>query len=137
MPGNRYDTRVTVIGDRAFVFRRFNRPDDFRASGSGRIDWDREQVDEASVRLAFRAARCLRTQSLAVDLLQHDGRALLAEISYTYASWAVRDCPGHWVLRGDADSGSLTWSEGSMHPEDAIFDDFVASLSSRDVRIRA
>jgi len=137
VPGNRYDTRVTVIGDRAFVFRRFNRPDDFRASGSGRIDWDREQVDEASVRLAFRAARCLRTQSLAVDLLQHDGRALLAEISYTYASWAVRDCPGHWVLRGDADSGSLTWSEGSMHPEDAIFDDFVASLSSRDVRIRA
>jgi hypothetical protein len=77
------------------------------------------------------------TWSLAVDLLQYAGHALLTEISYTYASWAVRDCPGHWVLQGDADNGSLAWSEGGLHPEDAIFDDFVATLSPRDIRMRA
>jgi glutathione synthase/RimK-type ligase-like ATP-grasp enzyme len=134
VPRNEYDIRVTVIGNRAFVFRRFNRPGDFRASGSGRIDWDPQQIDEESVRLAYRAARRLQTQSLAVDLLQHGGRKLLTEISYTYASWAVRDCPGHWLLHGDAD-GDLTWIDGRMHPEDAIFDDFAARLRSRDAKI--
>ena len=137
VPGNEYDTRVTVIGNRAFAFRRFNRPGDFRASGSGRINWDPQQIDAEGVRLAFRVARRLQTQSLAVDLLQHGGRQLLTEISYTYASWAVRDCPGHWVLHGDADAGPLAWIDGGMHPEDAIFDDFVARLRARHARIPA
>src|SRR5262249_26757951 len=35
MPGNDYDTRVTIIGNRAFGAVRHNRPNDFRASGSG------------------------------------------------------------------------------------------------------
>jgi hypothetical protein len=137
LPGNAFDIRVTVIGNRAFAFRRFNRPGDFRASGSGRIDWDPLQIDEESLRLAFRASRHLGTQSLGVDLLQRDGRKVLAEISYTYASWAVRDCPGHWVLHGDADTGTLAWSDGQMHPEDAIFDDFVARLGVREAKIVA
>ena len=137
LPGNEFDIRVTVIGHRAFAFRRFNRPGDFRASGSGRIDWDPRQIDEESVRLAFRVARRLHTQSVGIDLLQHRRRQLVAEISYTYASWAVRDCPGHWELQGDADTGSLSWVEGRVHPEDAIFDDFVARLRSRDVKIVA
>lgn len=137
MPGNDFDIRLTVIGDRAFAFRRFNRPGDFRASGSGRIDWDPQPIDEDSIRLAFRTARQLQTQSLGIDLLQDGRRKVVAEISYTYASWAVRDCPGHWVLRGDTATGPLCWIEGSMHPEDAIFDDFVARLRSRDARMLA
>lgn len=136
IPENEYDVRVTVIGDRAFAFRRFNRAGDFRASGSGRIDWDPRQIDEDAVRLAFRVARRLQTQSVAVDLLQHGTQKLLTEISYTYASWAVRECPGHWMLQGDADTSPLSWVEGSMHPEDAIFDDFLALLRSRDGRRR-
>ena len=137
LPGNEYDIRVTVIGNRAFAFRRFNRPGDFRASGSGRIDWDTRPIDEESIRLAFRVARRLHTQSLGVDLLQHGGRKVLTEISYTYASWAVRDCPGHWALQGDADTAPLSWVEGRLHPEDAIFDDFVARLRARDAKIVA
>ena len=134
LPGNEHDVRVTVIGNRAFAFRRFNRPGDFRASGSGRINWERDHIDEDGIRLAFKVARRLHTQSLAVDLLQRCGRKVLAEISYTYASWAVRDCPGHWTLQGDAGSGVLSWVEGRVHPEDAIFDDFVGRLRSRDAK---
>jgi len=133
VPGNEYDTRVTVIGDRAFAYRRFNRPEDFRASGSGRFDWDADQIDEESIRLAFRVARHLRTQSIAVDLLQHGKRKVLTEISYTYASFPVRGCPGHWVLPADTDvAGKLSWIPGNMYAEDAIFDDFIARLRSRD-----
>ena len=57
--------------------------------------------------------------------------ASAGEISYTYASWAVRDCPGHWVLRGEPGSGALTWAEGKMRPEDAIFEDFIRALEQR------
>jgi hypothetical protein len=131
LPGNDFDTRVTVIGGRAFAFRRFNRPDDFRASGSGRIDWDPRHIDLESVRLAFRVAERLETQSIAVDVLRRGEARVLAEISYTYASWAVRECPGHWVLQGNADAGGLTWVDGKMLPEDAIFDDFLERLQSQ------
>jgi hypothetical protein len=131
LPGNDYDTRVTVIGHRGFAFRRLNREGDFRASGSGRIIWTPAEIDPRMVRLGFRVARQLGTQSVAIDGLLKHGEPVVGEISYTYASWAIRDCPGHWVLDGDPMTGELGWVEGSTRPEDAIFDDFVAHLESR------
>ena len=131
LPGNDYDTRVTIIGDRAFAFRRLNRPGDFRASGSGRIDWDPGNIDLEFVRLAFRIARHLNTQSVAIDGLRRGDERVVSEISYTYAAWAVRDCPGHWVLGGDASTGALNWVDGNLRPEDAIFTDFVRIVRGR------
>jgi hypothetical protein len=40
----------------------------------------------------------------------------------------VRDCPGHWVLRGDPETGDMTWEEGNMAPEDAILQDFLGQI---------
>jgi hypothetical protein len=132
LPDNDHDTRVTVIGNRAFGFRRFNRPDDFRASGSGRIDWDHTKVDPAIVRLAFATARKLRSQSLAVDGMYRDGpggrEPVLVEISYYYEGWAIAECPGHWELRGEPETGELEWVPGHVRPQDAILDDFLALL---------
>jgi glutathione synthase/RimK-type ligase-like ATP-grasp enzyme len=134
LPGNAFDTRVTVIGRRAFAFRRFNRPNDFRASGSGLIDWNPKEIDEQAVRLAFRVAERLRTQSIAIDCLRKDGQPVVGEISYTYASWAVRECPGHWERQGDSDTGPLVWREGPMWPEEAQMTDFLARLEARGLR---
>jgi glutathione synthase/RimK-type ligase-like ATP-grasp enzyme len=131
LPNNEFDTRVTVIGDRAFGFRRFNRPGDFRASGSGRIDWDPAAIDEQTVRLAFRVARTLDTQCVAIDGLRRGEERVVGEISYTFASWAVRDCPGHWVLHGQPESGQLEWTPGHLRPEDAILIDFLRAVRAR------
>ncbi|HEV2125686.1 MAG TPA: hypothetical protein VGW38_23275, partial [Chloroflexota bacterium] len=131
LPGNTFDTRVTVIGNRAFAFRRHNRPGDFRASGSGRIDWDPTQIAEDAVRLAFRAARTLQTQSLAVDVLRRNSEPVVGEISYYYEGWAVAACPGHWQLHDDPESGRITWVDDPMRPEDAIWVDFLARLGER------
>jgi glutathione synthase/RimK-type ligase-like ATP-grasp enzyme len=128
LAGNEFDTRVTVIGNRAFAFRRMNRPGDFRASGGGRLDWDRSQIDLQMVRLAFATARRLQTQSVAVDAMRRGDERVLGEVSYTYASWAVRDCPGHWILKGDPETGDLQWVDGQMAPEDAIFEDLVRTV---------
>jgi hypothetical protein len=125
VPGNEYDTRITVIGDRAFAFRRFNRPGDFRASGSGKIDWDHTQIDPRAVTLAFQVAKHLGTQSLAVDILRNpDGSLVMNEISYYYEGWAVGSCPGHWTPGGE-------WRPGPIPPEDAIFEDFVSRVAGQ------
>jgi glutathione synthase/RimK-type ligase-like ATP-grasp enzyme len=126
IPGNDCDTRVTVIGDRAFAFRRFNRPNDFRASGSGRIDWEPAAISPDALTLAFDVADRLGTQSIALDILRKDGSPVIVEISYTYATWAIRDCPGHWVRRGTGTDRRLEWVAGRTLAEDAIFEDFAA-----------
>lgn len=131
LPGNEFDTRVTVIGERAFAFRRFNRPDDFRASGSGRIDWDPAKIDHATVRLAFDVAARLGTQSVAIDGLRRGAVPVVGEISYTYAAWAIRDCPGHWVSDARSEGTGLRWIEGTLRAEDAIFEDFVRLCQRR------
>jgi glutathione synthase/RimK-type ligase-like ATP-grasp enzyme len=126
------DLRVTVVGRRAFAFRRFNRPDDFRASGSGDFDLDPAAVDVDAVRLGFRVAQLLGTQSVAIDFLRRDSSYVVGEVSYAYVTWVVHECPGHWVLGED---GELFWVDGQMWPEDAQFDDFALRLSSRNAAV--
>jgi glutathione synthase/RimK-type ligase-like ATP-grasp enzyme len=131
LDGNDFDTRITVIGNRAFGFRRFNRHGDFRASGSGNIDWTRDGVDPAFVRLAFGTATSLKTQSCAIDGLYRKQAAVVGEISYTYASWAVHACPGHWELEGTPETGKLVWRDGAMWPEEAQAADYLERLRKR------
>ena len=128
LPDNPFDTRITVIGQRAFGFRRFNRPNDFRASGSGLIDYDPGAIDEETVRLGFTVAQALKTQSVAIDGLRRGDERVVGEISYTYLGWAVHDCPGHWELDGEPATGELRWVDGPMHPAEAIFEDFSGKL---------
>jgi glutathione synthase/RimK-type ligase-like ATP-grasp enzyme len=111
LPNNPYDTRITVIGDRAFAFRRFNRDNDFRSSGSGRIDYGIEKIDEIFVKKAFEITHKMKFQSMAYDFLYDEYRQpRFCEISYTYDDWAVHACPGYW-------DSSLNWHEGHYWPQ--------------------
>ena len=111
IPANRFDTRVTVIGERAFIFRRFSRPGDFRASGSGMIDYDLEKVDLRCVEIAFRVSGEMKFQSMAYDfLITPDNRPVFCEISYTFQPRAILDCPGFF-------DRSLRFYEGHFWPE--------------------
>jgi hypothetical protein len=126
---NDFDTRAVVIGRRAYAFRRFNRPNDFRASGSGLRDTDPTKVDLDMVRLAFTVAERLGTQSIAVDGLYRSGQRVLTEISYYYEGWVLyEECPGYWQLEGSPERGTLTWVGEPLRPEDAILSDFIEGL---------
>lgn len=119
LPGNPYDIRITVIGNRAFGFIRYNRPNDFRASGSGSIDYDVKKLPLEAVQCAHRISKENGFQSMAYDFLYGpEGKVLLNEISYCYVNQAVYNCPGYW----DRD---LNWHEGHMHPEVAQVEDFL------------
>lgn len=123
LPGNSYDTRVTVIGNRAFGFRRFNRDNDFRASGSGKIDYSPEGVASEFIRLAFEVASKLNTQSCAVDGLWFGKKPVVGEISYTYASWGIHNCPGYW-------DSEMNWHNGNVWPEEAQIQDYIQELNT-------
>ncbi|MBN1147309.1 MAG: hypothetical protein JXA78_08635 [Anaerolineales bacterium] len=127
LPDNEFDIRITVIGNRAFGFRRLNRPGDFRASGSGRIEYSPSNIDPRCVEIAFQISERGGFQSMAYDFIYRQNHPVICEISYTFADWAVYNCPGHWERDG-------SWIEGKMWPEEAQIDDFVAQiemLSSR------
>jgi len=111
LPENDCDTRVTVIGNRAFAFRRMVRDHDFRASGSGRIDYDTAKIDPRCVEIALEISQKMGFQSMAYDFLENEaGKPEFCEVSYTYVPSAVHNCPGYW------DTG-LNWHEGRYWPE--------------------
>lgn len=124
---NEYDTRITVVGNRAFGFRRFNRPDDFRASGSGLIDWEPSNIDPRMVRMALTYSKLLGSQTTAFDfVIDEKGEPLVLELALSYASWAVNECPGSWVL--DEATNEISWQDGNLRIEDELLIEFLRSL---------
>jgi hypothetical protein len=111
MPNNTYDTRVTVIGDRAFAFRRMTRPNDFRSSGSGILSYDIDKIDQRFIEIAFQISNKLGFQSMAYDFMYGpNGEARFCEISYDYLDTTVFNCPGYW-------DSKLDWHEGNFWPQ--------------------
>lgn len=111
LPGNDCDTRVTVIGRRAFAFRRFNRDGDFRASGSGNMDFDVSGIDPRCLKMAFEASKRLNFQCMAYDFLNDEnGEPKIAEMSYTFIDKAVFECPGYY-------DDNLKFHEGHFWPQ--------------------
>lgn len=112
LPGNDYDTRIIIIGDRAYGEKRLNRQGDFRASGGGRLFFDPAAIDREFLKIAFQISRTLKFQTMAYDFLyDEEHRPRICEISYTYP-WDVfyYNCPGYW-------DGTLQWHEGHYTPQ--------------------
>jgi len=123
LPNNLFDVRITVIGGRALGLTKEVRPGDFRASGSGRIDFDPARIDLRCVSIALETASKIASQSVAFDFIFDDaGSPRLVEMSYSYPSWSVSGCPGYWTT-------DLTWHEGRVRSEDAILADFLRALN--------
>lgn len=125
LAGNDYDTRVTVIGQRAFAFRRFVRPGDFRASGSGRLDTQQKDINPKCIEHAFRAAEAIKSQCMAFDFVfTPDGSPIILEGCYAFMPEAVKNCPGYWTR-------DLQFVDGAYWPQDVILDDFMQEISMR------
>lgn len=126
MPGNDFDTRVTVIGERVFAFTRNVRPGDFRASGSGDIVYDMDRFNRKCLEIAFDVTRKVKSQSMAFDfILGERQQPLILEVSYGYVPQLVHSCPGHW-------DGRLNWHEGQVWPQDAILIDLLNDIDRSD-----
>jgi glutathione synthase/RimK-type ligase-like ATP-grasp enzyme len=112
---NDADLRITVIGDRdAFGFWRRNRPGDFRASGSGLLDYE-IPIPESAVRYCIGLNKRFGFDSMAYDLLFRGDDFVIVEMSYGYLDSAVFKAPGHFVLD---EQSSLVYREGHVLPQD-------------------
>ena len=107
---NDSDIRIVIVDGKAFGIKRMNRKDDFRASGSGFIIYDKDAIDERFVKVSFEYQKKLKAQCIAYDyVLDGNNQPLLIEISYGFANAGYDDCPGYW-------DEQLVWHEGKFNP---------------------
>jgi len=119
VPGNNADLRITVVGDKdAFGFWRRNRPGDFRASGSGLLDYE-TAIPERALKYCISLNRKFGFDSMAYDILCRNDELLIVEMSYGYFDKAVFAAPGHFVL-GDGDC--LVYHAGNVMPQELWVD---------------
>jgi glutathione synthase/RimK-type ligase-like ATP-grasp enzyme len=121
IPGNNHDIRVIVVGDKAFAIKRMVRKNDFRASGSGFILYEKEHFDNETIRLSFEVSERIGAQCMAFDFVYLYGQPMIIEISYGFAKEGYDDCIGFW----DRD---LTWNEGKFNPYGWMVEDLIKSV---------
>ncbi len=124
IPDNNHDIRVVVIGDKAFAIKRMVRKNDFRASGSGSILYDKNLFDERIIRLSFKIAKNLQTQCVAFDYVFDKGNPLIVEISYGFSPSGYDPCQGYW----DKD---IIWHEGKFNPYGWMVEDLIKSIKEK------
>ena len=101
VPGNNSDLRITVIGDRfAYGFWRNNRRNDFRASGSGNLDFKRP-IPEEVIHFCMKLNGRLNFDSMAYDILFDGKDFVISEMSYGYIDFVPNDSARYYILDGD------------------------------------
>src|SRR5690606_21745008 len=121
IPQNSFDIRVIVIGDRAFAIKRHVRKNDFRASGSGFIEYDKEHFSDEIIALSFENAGKMKGNCIAFDYVFHNGKPLVVEVSYGFNKQGYFDCPGYWTK-------DLRWHEGKFNPYGWMIEDLMNQL---------
>lgn len=122
IPENTFDIRVIVIGDKAFALKRLVRDNDFRASGGGKIIYNKAEIDERCVQIAFAVNEKLKAQSIAYDFVfDPDGKPLIVEISYGFDVHAYDLCEGYW-------DESLNWNAGEFNPQKWMIEEILKSI---------
>jgi glutathione synthase/RimK-type ligase-like ATP-grasp enzyme len=110
IPQNNHDIRIIIIDNKAFAIKRMVRDGDFRASGSGKIIYNKDEIPIECIKIAFETSKKIKSQSAAYDFVFLDGKALIIEISYSFAKEVYLDCEGYWDTK-------LNWYNERIFPE--------------------
>lgn len=123
IPNEGFDIRIIVVGDKAFAIKRLVREKDFRASGSGLIQYKKNNFKEDWIHSAFQWADKLNSQVVAFDIVVHKDteQPYIVEISYGYAIDAYDDCTGYW-------NSKMEYFPGRFDSCEWMVDDFLSSI---------
>ena len=122
IPNNKFDTRIIVIGSKAYGMNRQVRPMDFRASGSGRFIYEPEQINKDAVRLAFKVSKELNFNVMSYDFIFKNETPLIIEISYGFATKGSSKSLGYW-------DENLNWHSGKIAAEDWMVETVLKQLA--------
>lgn len=109
IPGNSFDIRVVVIGGKAFAIKRLVRPNDFRASGSGSIKYEKANFPVDVIKLSFDVALKTQSQCIAIDYVLNRSEWQVVEVSYGFSPKGYDACAGYW-------DNNLHFHEGKFDP---------------------
>jgi glutathione synthase/RimK-type ligase-like ATP-grasp enzyme len=121
IPGNENDIRVIVIGDKAFAIKRMVRANDFRASGSGLVLYEKEHFNDETVSLSFQMAERLKSQCAAFDFVYAGDKIYVLEVSFGFLQEVYDPCTGYW-------DKNLIWHEGRFNPYGWMVEDLIRSI---------
>lgn len=122
IPNNDFDIRVAVVGDKAFANKRMNRKNDFRASGSRDYIFEKKEIDERCIQIAFEVNRKLNSQSAYYDFLfDQANNPLILEISYGSVVHKYDNCQGYW-------DDKLNFYEGKFNPQYWHMENIISSI---------
>jgi glutathione synthase/RimK-type ligase-like ATP-grasp enzyme len=123
IPDNNSDTRIIVIGNKAFAIKRINRENDFRASGSGIIKYEKEEFDERCVTIAFDASKRLNASCMTYDFVfSLTNEPIIVEISYGFKVHGYDPCTGFW-------DSNLIWHQGKFNPQAWMVEELLKKIS--------
>lgn len=98
-----FDLKVVVVGDKLSFLSRDIRKGDFRASGGGSIDYDKNLITEEVRKVAFDLSSKLSFQCMGYDFVidSKTKEPKIIEISYGFSNEAQIGLGGHWNSVGN------------------------------------
>ena len=125
-PNQDGDIRIIVIGEKAFGIKRLVLENDFRASGSGKILYDRKYFNKETLTLAFEVSKRIESQCCAIDFIYRNSKPFIVEVSYGFTQKGYENCQGYW----DKD---LNWIEGPFNPQEWIIKNLINQYDCQTV----
>lgn len=102
------DWKIVIFGNKLFYLKRFIRPNDFRASGSGNFD-NSQPPNSELMRFAFSVKDKLNTPWVSLDIIQKEDRFYLIEYQCVhFGMYTVMKSRSHFVLNGDTLTESIS-----------------------------
>lgn len=126
IPGNSYDMRLTVVSGNCFACTRRNRPGDFKASGSGLIEYDMDKIPIAAVQAVLSTARKLNLQSAAFDVLMDGFEPKILEMSYGFGIDPDDFSFGYW-------NSDLEFISGEFNPFGWMVEDVLKEIKEKSL----
>ncbi|ALR30027.1 MULTISPECIES: RimK family alpha-L-glutamate ligase [Chryseobacterium] len=123
IPDLKYDIRLIVIGNKCYFLKRNTRDNDFRASGSGMLEFAPGKFNLEAVNIAFKAAKKLNMLCVAYDFIfDANDQPLVVEISYGFQPYVYDRCLGFY-------DQNLHWTETQVNLEYEIINNFLNEIS--------
>lgn len=98
IPNNGFDLKVVVVGNKLSFLSRNIRKGDFRASGGGSIEYNKDLITKEVRRISFEISNKLNFQCMGYDFVidKKTQEPKIIEISYGFSHKAQMDLGGYW-----------------------------------------
>lgn len=127
VPGLTGDYKVLVYWDRAFVLRRDNRANDFRASGSGKFSYEPD-VPHGLLDAALRIRQHFDAPMISLDVAWKDETPYVFEFQFVmFGSLTLVNSPFHFRHM----DGQWTRHDGTANEEDELSQALIGFLKGR------